>query len=351
VRVKCIDVDPEIGPDRVVNEVLCEVDNDHSAIEVGFTSEGRWRVDVRQSAATADLTALDLDSASVLLVTGGAYGITAEVTKALAERFRPRLVLVGRSSLPAEEPEATRGLSDRRHLQQILARDLRAQNPGVTPAEVNRAVARILKDRQIRANLAEMRAAGATVEYYSLDIRDGSAFHRLIDDVYARFGRIDGVLHGAGVIDDKLIRDKSAQSFEDVFTTKVTPASVLARKLRPTGLKFLLFFSSVAGRFGNAGQCDYSAANEVLNKLATRLNREWPHVRALSINWGPWDGGMVSDDLRSLFATRGIATVPIKTGTQHCLEALEHSNGGEAEIVVAASLQQIARVATRPLQT
>jgi NAD(P)-dependent dehydrogenase (short-subunit alcohol dehydrogenase family) len=249
--------------------------------------------------------------------------------------------------MPEEEAEATADLIEPQQLQKFLIRELRAQNPKTTPVEIDRALKRILKDRQIRANLAAMRTSGAQVEYHALDIRDGEAFGRLIDAVYARWGRIDGVLHGAGVIDDKSIRDKSLDSFDVVFSTKVIPATVLANKLRPEGLKFLAFFSSIAGRFGNAGQSDYSAANEVVNKLADRLSQDWPHVHTIAINWGPWDGGMVSDELRSLYAAKNIHPIPVEEGRQRCLEELGRSNSGKPEIVVAASLQQIAQLALR----
>jgi malonyl CoA-acyl carrier protein transacylase len=342
VRVKCIDVDPEIDQDRLVTEVLREAGSGDPAVEVGFTQEERWKLDLSKCSATAeDLSSQKLNSDSVLLVTGGAYGITADVTRALAEKCRPRLVLVGRSPMPEEEAEATRDLIEPLQLKQFLIREMRARNPKTTPAEIDRALNRILKDRQIRANLAAMQAAGAPVEYHALDIRDGEAFSRLIDAVYARFGRIDGVLHGAGVTDDKLIRYKSPESFDAVFTTKVTPATVLASKLRPEGLKFLLFFSSIAGRFGNAGQCDYSAANEVVNKLAATLSHDWPHVHTVAINWGPWEGGMVSDELRRLYATKDICPIPVENGRQRCLEELGRGNSGKPEIIVAASLQQI----------
>lgn len=348
VRVKCIDVDPALDPERVVVEALREIADDDPAVEVGFTDDGRWSLDLRQEGdVAANLSDLKLDPDGVLLVTGGAYGITADIARAFAEKFRPRLVLVGRSQEPGEEAEETRRLNPS-ELKQHLIENLRAKNPRVKPAEIERVLDRLLKDRQIRDNIAAMRKAGAQVEYHALDLRDGKAFGRIIDSVYKRWGRIDGVLHGAGVIDDKLIRDKSLESFDAVFSTKVVPAMVLARKLRPKGLKFVVFFSSIAGRFGNAGQCDYSAANEVVNKLAARLSHEWPEVHTVAINWGPWDGGMVREDLRKLFAARNIQTIAIEKGRLRFLEELQRGNTGSPEIVVASSLEQITRLASRP---
>lgn len=350
VRVKCIDVDPAIGSERLVSEVLQEAGYDDQTIEVGFTSKERWKLNLKNGEPDAvDLSDLGLNSDSVLLVTGGAYGITADVTRALAEKYKPHLVLVGRSPMPGEEPQSTRDLIEPQQLRRHFIKDLRAQDPKITPAEIDRNIRRVLKDRQIRANLAAMRSAGAGVEYHTLDVRDGDALGHLIDAVYERWGRIDGVLHGAGIIDDKLIQDKSPESFEAVFRTKVTPATILATKLRPEGLKFLFFFSSIAGRFGNAGQCDYSAANEVLNKIAARLSHDWPHVHTLAINWGPWDGGMVTDELRRLYATKGIHPVPVEKGKQFCLEEIGRGSCGTSEIVVAASLQRIAKIASRQL--
>ena len=90
----------------------------------------------------------------------------------------------------------------------------------------------------------------------------------------------------------------------------------LARKLRPESLKFLVFFSSVSGRFGNIGQADYSAANEYLNKLAQHLDRSWPG-RVVAINWGPWDAGMVSDQLREMYRKqRDIDLIPPAEGVR-----------------------------------
>lgn len=348
LRVKCIDADPDIDVTRLVDESLMEFYDDDSTVEVGFTQSGRFQLELAEECVpTADLSGLSLEHDGVLLVTGGAYGITADVTRAMAEKFRSRLVLVGRSPMPEAEPEATRSLNDRAELRQLLIGEARARGEKIKPAEIESGIKRILKDRQIRDNIAAMRSAGAQVEYHALDIRDGDAFGRLIDSIYDRYGRIDGVLHGAGVIDDRMMREKSPESFDMVFETKVIPAMVLSEKLRPETLKFLVFFSSIAGRFGNAGQSDYSAANEVVNKLADGLSQIWPHVHAVAINWGPWDGGMVSDDLRKLYASKQIYPIAIDQGKRRCLEELERGNTGAPEIVVAASLEQIARQGMR----
>ena len=122
-------------------------------------------------------------------------------------------------------------------------------------------------------------------------------------------------------------------------------ADVLASKLRPDQLRFLVFFSSVSGRFGNAGQSDYSAANEYLNKLADQLNNRWP-TRVVSVNWGPWDAGMVSDELRQMYASKGIGMIPIREGVESLAAELRASNDAPAEVAVSCSLDVMISVST-----
>jgi NAD(P)-dependent dehydrogenase (short-subunit alcohol dehydrogenase family) len=271
----------------------------------------------------------------VILVTGGARGITALVARELASRYKPTLILVGRSPLPpvAESPQ-TAGLISAREIKAALVQVLGDDGRKVPLAEVEAAYERLLQEREMRANLVALRQSGAKVEYHSVDVRDEVAFGRLIDDIYQRFGRLDGVIHGAGIVEDKLIKDKTTESFRRVIGTKLDSAFILSRKLRPETLKFLVFFSSVSGRFGNRGQGDYAAANEVLNKLAVYLDRRWP-ARVVSINWGPWDApGMVSEELRREFARRGVSLVPAEIGVQRLVEEINYGRKGEAEVLI-----------------
>ncbi len=112
----------------------------------------------------------------------------------------------------------------------LIAR-LRREGRPASPAIVEYAYQRLLHDREIRANLERMKQAGARVHYYQADVRDETALTAVLEEVYRRFGTIDGVIHGAGVIQDKLIRDKTPESYDRVFGTKVESALILSRCL------------------------------------------------------------------------------------------------------------------------
>lgn len=342
LAVRNVDVDPSLPSSVQSTQIIQELFADDGVPEVGLTAQGRWRLTLKHEPYPASLPPLPLDRGSVVLVTGGAQGITAGVARALASATQCRLVLVGRSPL-VEEAAETRGLDVVALRQHFIAR-AKATGGKIVPAEIERSVGRILKDRQIRANLDACIAAGSEVEYHSLDVRDGERFAALIDDLYTRLGRIDGVVHGAGVIEDKKIGDKTLESFANVFRTKANGALTLARKLRPEGLRFLVFFSSVSGRFGNAGQVDYSAANELLNKLACRLASRWPG-QVVSLGWGPWDGGMISDELRKLYAAAGVQLVPFDEGIQSFLSELRLGKSHNPEIILSGSVERMAQTA------
>jgi NAD(P)-dependent dehydrogenase (short-subunit alcohol dehydrogenase family) len=189
----------------------------------------------------------------------------------------------------------------------------------------------------VRANIARLEAAGARVEYVPCDVRDPDAFGAVIDGVYARHGRLDGVVHGAGIIEDRLVRDKAPDSLERVVATKAGSALTLAERLRPTSLRFCVLFGSVSGRFGNRGQADYAAASEVLNKLAQDLDRRWP-ARVVAMNWGPWRAaGMVSPELEREFARHGVVLIPVRQGRRLMLDELERGRTGDVEVTIGAA--------------
>ncbi len=144
------------------------------------------------------------------------------------------------------------------------------------------------------------------MRYHVADVRDASAVRSIVQDVYARHGRLDGVVHGAGLLEDRLVRDKAPESFTRVYRTKVDGACALAAAVRPD-VGFFVVFGSVSGVYGNRGQADYAAANDACDTLA-RVWRTRLQGRVLVADWGPWaGGGMVSPELAREYAGRGVA--------------------------------------------
>jgi acyl transferase domain-containing protein/NAD(P)H-dependent flavin oxidoreductase YrpB (nitropropane dioxygenase family)/NAD(P)-dependent dehydrogenase (short-subunit alcohol dehydrogenase family) len=349
LRVRNVDIDPNLPANVLVPRLLREgamhgpviVDPTRRLPEVGLSGEGRCRLELQKESLPADLEPLPITPESVVLVVGGAQGVTASVSKAVAATGC-KVIIAGLSPMPPVEPADLAGL-ERPELRQKLIARAQAAGESVLPADVERQCNRILKDRQIRATLKACEAAGGQVEYHTMDARDEVKFAAFLDELYERHGRIDGVIHGAGVIEDKLLPDKTVASFAKVFQTKVSSALTLARKLRPEQLKFVVFFSSVAARFGNPGQADYAAANEFLNKLASDLERRWPG-RVVSVMWGPWDGGMVSEptrDLRASYAQVGIGLIPIPEGAAACLAELRLATGRPSEVLISTSVARM----------
>jgi NAD(P)-dependent dehydrogenase (short-subunit alcohol dehydrogenase family) len=336
VKVKSVDLDLEEATAAMADHLLTEIEADDKIVEVGYHKGCRMTLGLQETSLLSYReNTLHLDNSSVILVPGGARGITATISRELARKYQPTLILAGRTPVPAEhEDPETAGLTELPALKAALAEKQRRQGHPVKLPEVETAYRNLVKEREMRANLAALREAGARVDYVQVDVRDAAAFGDLLDQVYSRYGRLDGVIHGAGIIEDKLLQDKSWESFDRVFETKTASAFVLSKKLHPETLKFLVFFSSVAGRFGNRGQADYTAANEVYNKLAVYLDRKWPG-RVLTINWGPWQGaGMVSAEVQRQFEKRGVALVEPTAGAQTFDLELHRGLKGEGEVLI-----------------
>ncbi|HJZ55672.1 MAG TPA: KR domain-containing protein, partial [Gemmataceae bacterium] len=234
-------------------------------------------------------------------------------------------------------PADTAGLSGAAEIKAALMK----RTPDAKPAAVEAAYKRLLKDREIRSNLDAIRVAGSAVDYRAIDVRDAAALGALIDELNAA-GGIAGVIHGAGVIEDKLLRDKTPESFDRVFGTKVDSALTLGRKLDPARLKFFSLFASITSRYGNRGQSDYAAANEVLSKLACDLDRKWPG-RVVSIAWGPWaEVGMVAELEKHLVA-RGLKLISTEVGSKLAADEFIFGAKGEPEVLVAGGSEAVAQ--------
>ncbi len=272
-----------------------------------------------------------------MLLTGGARGITAEIAVELAERFRPRLVLLGRAAQPGDEMPATAGIKNDAELKAALLAERRREGRSTALPEIEGDYRRVLAEREMRSTFQRLAAAGAPWEYVSADVCSSEDMARALAGIRSRHGRLDAVLHGAGVIEDKLLADKKWQSFERVFETKALSAHVLARALTDFlgTLRFVAFFTSVAGAFASRGQADYVGGNEVVNKLARVLSDEWAKrnsaCRVVALNWGPWEKGMATDLVQKQFRARGIEPIAVPAGRRALVSEM---SSAEADPIV-----------------
>ncbi len=330
--VRVIDVDPKEEPVHIARHLLAELLTPHAPTAVGYAAAGE-RVTLRLTDAPLDPRGagdLRLGPDSVVLLTGGARGITARVAIGLARAGAGHLELVGRSSPPVgDEDPVTAEAPDRIALRRVLA-----QAGNCTPAEIEATTNRILAEREIRATLAELAGTAASVRYSAVDVRDPAAVSALVDNVYRRHGRLDGIVHGAGILADRRLIDKTPEGFARVWATKVDGARALTEAAR-ADLGFLVLFGSVSGVFGNQGQVDYSAANDALDTLA-RIWAPRAPGRVVAVDWGPWaapdDGtGMVSAELTRAYTQRGIGLIEPDDGVA-CLLA-ELAGGADPQVV------------------
>jgi NAD(P)-dependent dehydrogenase (short-subunit alcohol dehydrogenase family)/acyl carrier protein len=328
--VKALDVEVGGRPAPVVARVILdELLAGGPEREVALRADGLRRVPRSVSTPAAPRAGRPLPERAVVVVTGGARGVTAACCLSLAEAQPCRFALLGRTPLLPEPAEA-RGAADEGALKKALVAAAISRGERPAPAQISKQVSQILASREVEATLLGLQARGSEARYLAADAADAASLGEALAAVRAAWGPIQALVHGAGVIADKAIAEKSDEAFARVYDTKVAGLQALLDRTAGDPLAAILLFSSVAARAGNAGQCDYAMANEVLNKVAWAEAARRPGCVVRALGWGPWEGGMVTPALKALFAARGVPMIPILDGAHAFVdELLDPSREGE----------------------
>jgi NAD(P)-dependent dehydrogenase (short-subunit alcohol dehydrogenase family) len=334
VCCKAIDLNPEIGigaeaAHRVVEEMFRS-----GPVEVGISGQKRFTLQVETVPVAANGAMPALVNGDLVVVTGGARGITGAAALQLARKQRLRMVLLGRSVLVPAEPEWLAAAATEAEIKKAL---LSRANGSGSPKQIEAKYRECVAQREIRGHLKSIQEAGSTAVYRTVDVRNAGDVRKTMADIRSEFGPVCGLIHGAGVLADRLIVDKTEEQFELVYSTKVSGLKHLMEALAGDDLKLLALFSSYTGRFGRPGQADYAAANEVLNKMAQAESRRRPNCRVVSFNWGPWNGGMVTNGLRKIFESEGVGLIEIKEGAEFFVREIASGNSSCVEVLALAS--------------
>ncbi|MBU6345250.1 MAG: SDR family NAD(P)-dependent oxidoreductase [Cyanobacteria bacterium REEB494] len=351
VFCRTLDLSPDLDADTTVKHILAELQDPNLLVtEVGYNQIDRFTLVAEPGKSSIIPDSLNITKNQVFLVSGGAKGITAKCVIKLAEEYQCKFILLGRSSAEIE-PVWSEGYEDENELKRRIMEDFLAKGEKPSPIMVQKKYQTISSQREIHNTLKAITEAGGKAEYVCVDITDGMMLREKLTPIIDQFGTITGIIHGAGNLADKRIEKKTVQDFETVYAAKVQGLENLLHIVETNQLEYLILFSSVVGFYGNVGQTDYAIANEILNKSAHVIKHKHPNCHVVSINWGPWDSGMVSPELQTAFAQRGIKTIPQELGSSILVDQLRNSDSTMTQVVIGSPLVYIPSTLSSELKT
>jgi len=339
--VKAVDFPESRKTAALADMIIEETLRDPGVVEVGRTDDGlRWSV----ALATVDLpetpSGLELTGDSVFVVTGAAGSITSAITADLAEASGGTFHLLDLVPAPdADDPNIQLFRTSREELQRVIFAALSATGDRATPAMVEREIAGIERSSAALEAIEAIEAAGGTAEYHSVNLLDGDAMADVMGQIADAHDRVDVVIHAGGLEISKLLPDKEPDEYDLVFDVKADGWFSLLKGLESTDIGVVVGFSSIAGRFGNGGQTDYSAANDLLCKTSLAFAGARPETTAIAIDWTAWgDIGMATrGSIPTIMRAAGIDMLPASIGTPFVRQEIVGASGSR-EVLVAGQL-------------
>ena len=340
ITVKTVDFELGRKTAEPADLLIAETLFDPSVIEVGYQDGMRFSITLLEQPAADGQPGMNLNHESVFVVTGAAGGITSAIVADLATASGGVFYLLDLTPTPdPNDPQIAQFRHDREALKLSLIEELKAAGERPTPVQIDRRLAGIERaDVALRA-IEAVTAAGGTPHYRSVNLLDGPSVAAVIAEVVERHAKIDVLLHAGGIEISKTMPSKEPREFDMVFDIKADGFFSILKAADSIPIGATVVFSSVAGRFGNSGQPDYSAANDLLCKISSSLRRTRPETRGIAIDWTAWGGiGMATrGSIPKIMAAAGIDMLPPEVGIPTIRRELT-AGGTRGEILVGIEL-------------
>ncbi|MBX7435221.1 SDR family NAD(P)-dependent oxidoreductase, partial [Mycobacterium sp. Y57] len=343
--VKAVDFPASRKTSAVADILIEETLQDPGCVEIGRAAERRWGVGLADRPfPDAGDTSEVLGPDPVFVVTGAAGSIVSAITADLAAAFRGTFHLLDLTPGPdPADPDLRRYAEDRDGLKTDLAARIRDRGERPTPVLIERELAHLERLQAALAAIRAVEAAGGTAHYHSVDLTDTDAVADVMAQVRDTAGRVHVLVHAAGIEVSHPLPDKDPREFDLVLGVKGDGLFNVLRGLGDTPLGAVVAFSSVAGRFGNVGQTDYSAANDLQCKVLSNLRRTRPGMRTLAVDWTAWGtiGMATRGSIPTIMAAAGVDMLPAEAGVAWIRRELGVGLP-EGEVVVAGALGALA---------
>jgi 3-oxoacyl-(acyl-carrier-protein) synthase/NAD(P)-dependent dehydrogenase (short-subunit alcohol dehydrogenase family)/acyl carrier protein len=338
--VTALDLEAGRNVAEVADLLIEEILRDPGVVEIGYTADQRWAVGLAEQPAADGQPGMVLDNNSVFVITGAAGSIVSAITADLAAASGGTFYLLDLVPKPdPDNPDLKRFVTDKENLKRDLFTRIQARGERATPALVEKELASLERANAAQTAIDAVRAAGGTPHYFSVNLADADAVAKVIDEVRQRSGGIDVLLHAAGIERSHSLLDKDQREFDLVFDVKADGFFNLLHAIGEMPLVATVAFSSIAGRFGNNGQTDYSAANDLLSKITSSFRTTRPATRGIVIDWTAWGGiGMATrGSIPKIMELAGIDMLSPEAGIPLIRRELT-AGGTRGEIVIGQRL-------------
>lgn len=261
-------IDPSldgINVEKSAEKLIRELMYDADFSQIMYRGGRRWVRDIDQMRLEGRVQHDNwISKSSTVLISGGLGGIGLNMARLCSSKGAKKVILMSRRKFP-EEASWT-GL-----LNQLPEHDFLHYQLSV---------------------LKELKASSTEVSLISADVTDAQSMAAALTAAGVSVDEIDAVIHAAGLMDDKLLLEKTEDEARRVLDAKVYGAKALDDLFAQTTLNHFIVFSSVASYLGLPGQIDYTAANAYLDAFAAERNKRCSG-KTVAINWSAWkDVGM-----------------------------------------------------------
>jgi NAD(P)-dependent dehydrogenase (short-subunit alcohol dehydrogenase family) len=340
IFVKVVDFSTKEKPASLANKLVEETLFDPAVMEVGWENDQRFTLVLQDSEIETDQTN-PIPQGAVFLVSGGTGGITAPIVEDLAQHTQGHFYLLARTHLPEKNhPELELLAKDPEQLKFTILQRLSKSGQKATPAIINQEIAGLERAAATLKTMDAIHKTGGQATYLPCDVSDQNAVNEVVKQIIQKEGQVDVLIHAAGVEKSRKLDSKSEAEFRQIINVKATGFFNLFKALENEKQlpKAIVNFSSVAGRFGNAGQTDYSAANDLLCRLTSTFRQQYPEIHVVTIDWGAWaEVGMASrGHIPELMKRAGIDLIHPQQASACVRQELEA--GSRGEVVLAGSL-------------